>query len=257
MGDLGWRAGTVHGQARGAQVRVAIGSAFRNSAGGHLQRYFHQVDALRDLLKEHGHSLRVIAVEGDSVDNTRTELMRWAEYCVLALTIVTRNHGKRVFGSTEEPERMAALSYVGNGILESVLPEDDVLIYVESDLVWRAETMLSLINKLGFPEVQPMGGEVRTIDAISPLVFAGEAFYDIWAFRKSGHRFGPFKPYHGELLFDRATPVDSTGSCIVMRGEVARTCRIIDNEALVGFGRDVWAKGFALFADARERIDHP
>lgn len=238
-------------------MKVVIGSAFRNSAGVQLQRYFHQVDALRDLLKEEGHSLRVVAVEGDSVDNTRAELMRWAEYCTLALTIVTRNHGKRVFGSTEEPERMAALSYVGNGILESVLDEDDALIYVESDLVWRAETMRSLLNKLGQSVVLPQGGEVRRVDAISPLVFAAEAFYDIWAFRKSGHRFGPFHPYHGELLFDRPTPVDSTGSCIVMRGEVARTCRIIDNDALVGFGRDVWAKGFALYADAQERIDHP
>lgn len=238
-------------------MKVVIGSAFRNSAGYHLQRYFHQVDALRDLLKEHGHSLRVVAVEGDSADDTRHELMRWAEYCTLAMTIVTRNHGKRVFGSTEEPERMAALSYVGNGILESVLPEDDVLIYVESDLVWRPETMLRLLNQLGHSVVLPHGGEVRKIDAISPLVFAAEAFYDIWAFRKSGHRFGPFHPYHGELLFDRPTPVDSTGSCLVMRGDVARSCRIIDNEALVGFGRDVWAKGFALYADARERIDHP
>lgn len=232
-------------------MKVVIGSAFRNSAGYHLQRYFHQVDALRDLLKERGDSLRVIAVEGDSVDNTRDELMRWAEYCTLAVTIVTRNHGQRVFASTEEPERMTALSYVGNGILESVLLDDDVLIYVESDLVWRPEMMLRCIDQLDSKE------DIGTVNVVAPLCFAGEAFYDIWAFRKSGHRFGPFHPYHGELLFDRLTPVDSAGSCLVMQAQVARECRIVDNEALVGFGRDVWAKGFTLFVDARERIDHP
>lgn len=236
-------------------MRVVIGSAFRNSAGYHCQRYFTQVNALRDMLKERGDSLRVIAVEGDSVDDTRFDLMRWAEYLTLAVTIVTRNHGQRVFGSTEEPERMAALSRVGNGILESVHTEDEVLIYVESDLLWRPETLLRLIDQLGKPT--PCGDDVRTIDVISPLVFAGEAFYDIWAFRKSGHRFGPFKPYHGELDFDKPTPVDSTGSCLVMRAEVARQCRIVNGEALVGFCRDVWSKGFTVFADARERIDHP
>ena len=236
-------------------MRVAIGSAFRNSAGFHCDRYFRQVNELRDQLRERGDVLHVIAVEGDSTDDTQFALMRWAEYLTLSVRIVTRNHGKRVFGSTEEPERMAALSYVGNGILETVREEDDVLVYIESDLVWRPEPIIRLIDQLGI--LTQCGESERQIDAISPLIFAGDAFYDIWAFRKSGHRFGPFKPYHGELDFKRPTPCDSTGSCIVMRGEVARKCRIIDNDAMVGFGRDVWAKGFTLFCDARERIQHP
>ena len=236
-------------------MRVAIGSAFRNSAGFHCNRYFQQVNELREQLRDRGDTLRVIAVEGDSVDDTRFELMRWAEYLTLSVNIVTRNHGKRVFGSTEEPERMAALSYVGNGILESVYETDDVLVYVESDLKWRPEPIIRLIDRLGTST--ECGDDVRRIDVIAPLIFAGEAFYDIWAFRKNGHRFGPFKPYHGELDATRPTPVDSAGSCLVMRGEVARKCRIIDNEALVGFCRDVWNKGFTVFADARERIQHP
>lgn len=236
-------------------MKVAIGSAFRNSAGYHCNRYFRQVNELRDHLRERGDNLHVLAVEGDSIDDTRAEIMRWFEYLTLSGELITRNHGKRVFGSTEEPERMAALSYVGNGILESVHADDDVLIYVESDLVWRPEVIIRLMDRLN--TWGQCGEEARRIDVIAPLVFAGEAFYDIWAFRKNGHRFGPFKPYHGELLRDKPTPVDSAGSCLVMRGEVARSCRIIDNEAMVGFGRDVWAKGFTLFADARERIQHP
>jgi hypothetical protein len=231
-------------------MRVVIGSAFRNSAGYHLQRYFVQVNSLHEQLVAAGHSLRVVAVEGDSSDDTRFQIMRWAEHLNLSLHLETRNHGQRVFGSTEEPERMAALSYVGNGILESVREDDDVLVYVESDLVWRAEVIRSLVNKLG-----------AGVDVISPLVFAGEAFYDIWAFRKGGfedqYRFGPFHPFHPKLRFDHPTPMHSTGSCLVMKAEVARKCRIINNEALVGFCKDVYDKGFFLWADARERIQHP
>ena len=227
-------------------MKIAIGSAFRNSAGRHISRYMNQVDNLHSYLNTLGWQLRIIAVEGDSTDRTRQELTTFGQGLGIPFELVTRNHGKKVFGSTEEPERMKALSYVGNGILESVREEDDALIYVESDLLWSPTTMVSLLQKLG-----------PGIDCISPLIFAGQAFYDIWAFRKNGHRFGPFHPFHGDLKFDEPTACDSTGSCLVMKGEVARACRIIDDEALVGFGRDVWAKGFTLYCDARERIFHP
>jgi hypothetical protein len=228
-------------------MRIALGSAFRNSAKrGQLPRYFAQVVALRDALAEDGHTLRLIAVEGDSDDSTPRDLFKLAERYVLSIEVVTRNHGCPWFGSTEEPLRMEKLSWVGNGILETVRDHDEVLIYVESDLLWTPETMLRLIKQL-----QP------GIDVIAPMPFAGAAFYDIWAFRKNGHRFGPFAPYHGELKQDELTVVDSVGSCLVMRAEVARQCRIIENYALVGFCKDVWRKGFTVWCDARERVQHP
>jgi hypothetical protein len=124
--------------------------------------------------------------------------------------------------------------------------EDDVLVYVESDLVWDAPTIVRLVS-----QVKP------GTDVVAPLIFAGEHFYDVWAFRKNGARFGPFHPYHSELNHDGLTVVDSVGSCLIMRGEVARRCRIIDDEALVGFSRDVWAKGYNIHCDSRERVRHP
>jgi len=228
-------------------MKVAIGSAFRNSAArGQLHRYFQQVEHLHQLLQKRGDSLHVIAIEGDSVDNTHFELRRYSEYLMLAMQVVNRTHGCREWGSTEEPERMQKLSYVGNGILEHVHEDDDALIYVESDLVWQAPAIVRVLDKLK-----------EGVDVIAPMTFAGEAFYDIWAFRKNGHRFGPFHPYHGDLNLNELTTVDSAGSCLIMKGEVARKCRIIDGEALVGFSRDVWAKGFTLFCDPTERIQHP
>jgi len=228
-------------------MRVAVGSAFRNSSRNHhLDRYFDQVLRLRDILHSRGDFIRVIAVEGDSRDDTRAQLMSRALKSILSLCLHTRNHGCREWGSVESPERMEKLSYVLNGVLEGVHQEDEVLIYVESDLVWSPETFIRLIEQL-----KP------GVDVIAPLIFAGEHFYDVWGFRKNGARFGPFYPYHHELLEDQLTVVDSVGSSFVMRAEVARGCRSIDGEALVGLCRDVWAKHYSVYCDARERINHP
>jgi hypothetical protein len=228
-------------------VNIVLGSAFRNSSGHHMQRYFGQVDQLVSHLRMLGWNLRLIAVEGDSVDQTRKDLQTFATAVGVPIQIVVRNHGGPEYGSTEAPERMKALSYVGNGILENVREDDDVLVYAESDLLWRPQVVSKLVDKL----------KPREVDVVSPMPFAGQAFYDIWAFRKNGHRFGPFFPFHGELSFDGLTTMDSVGSFLVMRGEVARNCRIIDDEALVGFCRDVWAKGFTIKCDAGERVFHP
>lgn len=228
-------------------LRVAIGSAFRNSAArNQLTRYFRQVDALRTALQSRDSVLRLIAVEGDSIDNTRQQLMRMAEYANLPIELHIREHGCREWGSTEEPERLEKLSYVANGIFEGVYEHDDVLIYVESDLIWHPEVFLRLIDQL-----KP------GVDVIAPMTFAGEAFYDIWGFRKNGVRFGPFEPFHKEINLQELNQVDSVGSCLVMRAEVARRCRATHNMALVGFCQDVWDKGFTVNADPRERIYHP
>jgi acetyltransferase-like isoleucine patch superfamily enzyme len=108
-----------------------------------------------------------------------------------------------------------ALSFVGNGILELVRETDDVLVYVESDLIWNAGTVLQLIGDLQIPSV----------DVVAPLVFAGESFYDIWGFRgMDGERFSPAAPYHSSLAaggVETLAEISSAGSCLVMKGAVA------------------------------------
>jgi hypothetical protein len=42
-----------------------------------------------------------------------------------------------------------------------------------------------------------------------------------------------------------------------MRGEVARTCRIRDDYALVGFCTDARHNGYSVWVDPHERIQHP
>lgn len=224
-------------------VRIAVGSLFRNSAGRQVHRWLDQVAALRTYLKTD--VVRAIAVEGDSTDDTRAHLVQGAAKRGLQLDLRTCNHGGPVYGSTESPARMAALSRVGNELLAGVDDNDDLLVYVESDLIWNPRTIAALTACVR-----------RRVDVVAPLIFAGANFYDVWAFRKSGIRFGPFPPYHHELAPTGVTLVDSAGSCLVMRAEVARKIRF-DGNALVGWCDAARAAGYTIGVAAELRVEHP
>ena len=240
MGDLGRVPGEVSREKKGYFVIVAVGSAFRN-ARHYLPRYFAQVAQLAEHLYP-SCSVRVIAAEGDSVDGTR-ECLRG-----VGAEVVACDHGQPWFGSTEAPERFAALSRVGNAVFGAVRESDDVLVYVESDLVWTASTVKALVNMA----LSRRDG----FDVFAPLIFAGANFYDVWAFRKNGARFGPFPPYHPEVN-GQLTEVDSAGSCLVMRAEVARRCRIRNNYCLVGWCEDARVNGYRIAVDPLLRVEHP
>jgi hypothetical protein len=227
-------------------VNIVVGSAFRNSAY-RLRGYFDRVLALaRHAGPEH--TVTVIAAEGDSTDGTRAALCGWRSPQV-SLHIVPCDHGGRWFGSTEEKDRMVALSSVGNAIFDAVPETADVLVYVESDLIWDAHTIGTLIDMALRQE--------EDFDVLAPLVFAGECFYDVWGFRDlTGARFGPFKPYSSQLRAG-LTEVSSVGSCLVMRGAVARSVRIRNDYCLVGWCEEARALGYRIGVHPGLRIAHP
>lgn len=224
-------------------MNVALGSAFRNSQYS-LKRYFKQVKALVDFVGDR-HRLRLMAAEGDSTDHTKLCL---SQTKVLPIEIVDVTHHGPVFGSTEAPDRLATLSRMWNILLNHVRETDDIFLYVESDLLWDATTLGSLIDRAAAWE--------DGFDVFAPLVFAGENFYDVWGFRKDGARFGPFPPYHSGLN-GRHTEVDSVGSCMAMRGNVARKCRIRNDYAIVGWCEDVRNHGYHIAACSDLKIRHP
>jgi hypothetical protein len=229
-------------------MNVVLGSAFRNAAGPQIGRWSSQCCSLEMRLESWNISFRMIAVEGDSTDNTTNQLLD-LQIAGAPLSIIHHNHGKRVFGSTEESDRLEALSEVGNAILSSVKKDDDILIYVESDLIWTADVVIYLI-----------GAVMSGYDVIAPMIFAGENFYDIFVYRGlDGERFSPFSPYHLSLLTDSSLPVEveSVGSCLVMKAEVARKCRIKDSRALLGFCKDARERGYRIWVDKMQRIEHP
>jgi len=234
-------------------MNIAIGSAFRSSTH-YLPRYFSQVSQLKQLVAGK-HSVRVIAVEGDSQDDTRNALCRFAGTFGVNIEVRVFNHGQPWFGSTEAPERMYHLSGVGNAILDGVKAEDDVLVYVESDLLWDAPTIATLVE---CAHVQWRG-----YDIVSPLIFAGECFYDVYAFRGlDGERFAPFKPYHKSMHEYFWTEVSSVGSCLVMRADVARgtehkqAIRMVRG-ALPEFCTNARLEGYRIGVNPLLRVHHP
>lgn len=167
----------------------------------------------------------------------------------LNLTLVNRDNGSQWFGSIDHPDRWTAISYVCNGIFEQVRNTDDALIYVESDLIWDPATMLKLLERVQEPP----------IDACAAMCFWRDTptFYDTWGHRKDGVRFQSFPPYHPNVNGE-VTEIDSAGSCIVMRGLVARNARFTPPEmGIVGFCNDLRGRGFKLWLDPQTKVMHP
>lgn len=241
-------------------MNIVVASAHRNSysAGGgrQLSRWLDQIQQLRYALLSVDR-LRVIAAEGDSTDNTRRMLINGARTRRQDLTVVDCSHGGPMYGSVEDPRRMSSLSRVANTIFDSVREDEDVLVYVESDLIWRASTILSLIVLLNQDQDKNQDNDER-VDIIAPLVFAGEYFYDVWGFRGlDGQRFAPVAPYHSSLQSEGLTEVSGVGSCLVMRGDVARQVRIKDDGALVGWCKSAREMGYRIHVASEYRVEHP
>jgi hypothetical protein len=229
---------------------VVMLSAFRNPLPSQLDRYFKQASAYRDALKERGWNFRLALVEGDSTNNAVwTGIHRRIVQYGLSANLQDASHGGPEFGSVVNEERFKALSIVGNKMLSLVETQDDIVVYVESDLIWHEQTMLHLGSQL----------LDHDLDIVSPLIMAGENFYDVWAFRGiDGAMFAPFKPYHSTLKHPSGlASVNSVGSCLVMKAEVARLCRIIHDNCLVGFCEDARNKGYRVWVDSRVKVNHP
>lgn len=222
-------------------MNIVVGSAFRNCAPS-IARYFKRIDALEKHAGLNNH-VRVVAVEGDSVDRTRELLETYRGY--FDLEIITCNHGKRKFSSTEDEDRLVALSKVGNAIFGGVRDTDEVLLYVESDLLWDPHAVGTLID---------LAADRRFgIDVWGPRVMAGKAFYDVWGFRHlDGTRFSPFEESRGG-----AFEVSSIGSCLAMRAEIARQVRITDDYCLVGWCKNARAAGYRIGCYWDAQVNHP
>lgn len=227
-------------------MRITVVSSFRNMAG-RIEPYFARVCALQS--HAGAAMVRVIAVEGDSTDGTAAELARAAGRMAVPLTLVEHSHGKRVFGSTEEPERLRALTGVMMAGMDAVESADDGVIVVESDLLWHPHQVGSVLDLA----MRREGG----FDVVAPMVFAGRHFYDTWGFRKGGERFGPFRPHHSALTVVGLTEMDSVGSCLAMRGEVARRVRPIGDEAIVSWCAGARAAGYRIAVAPEFSVEHP
>jgi hypothetical protein len=224
-------------------MNVTIVSCFRN-ATGYIPRYFDQVGALAKALAARGDWLKLILGYGDSTDGTGEMLFEEAQFSLDAL-LVDCSHGGREFGSIENPQRFKQLAYVGNKLLDCVPPQADVVGIVESDLIWDAATLVRLIDHLA------------EVPAVAPMIMDGpNSFYDVFAFRRDGVRFTKTSPYYPGLngqLFQ----VDSAGSVLFVRGELARKARLTDGEAIIGWCRQINEYGGSIWLDPTQAVEHP
>lgn len=215
---------------------IAVGSIFRD-AYPYLARYFRQIGDLEQAL---GKPVRLLLVEGDSTDPTWNVLEQYM--AGRDGQLIKRAHGGPKWGSIDDRARWRALSWCCNGVLEAVTDET-ALIYVESDLIWYPQTMLRLLDAL---ETKP---------AVAAMSFTSSGhFYDTYGHRKDGLAFSPFPPYHPAWNPEHLFTIDSAGSCIAMRGDVAKRARFGDDDCVLGLGRSIWAMGESLWIDPKTSV---
>ena len=213
---------------------------------GRIARY---LDRVKTLQEDGRHAIRVVAVEGDSFDRTAEELVELSSAMGVRLSVETHNHGKRMFASTEDADRMEAMTGVLMAGMGAVAPEDDIVVYVESDLLWNAETIFDLIE---------IARRKELVDIIAPMIYSAPGiFYDIFVYRMNGRRFVPLPPYHSDLSPSGITEIDSVGSCLAMRSEIARTVVPAGKVGLISWCEGARSAGWRIGVDVDLAIKHP
>jgi len=230
-------------------MRVTCLSMF-NNATGYLPRYFEQMARLRAALQADGHYLQLLLVEGDSTDDTWPQMHSEVEQYHFHATMWQHHHGQPLRRGTGHPERLANLSRIWNEMLDGVSPHADVVVIVESDLVWQPETMLQLIQR------SREDGGIHCA-----MVWLGDEgsdlFYDIYLYRRNGVKFLNDAPYHADLVMGEPLILDCAGSCLVMPGSIARAHRTTAREELMGLCNSARAVGHAVILDSDLSIYQP
>lgn len=230
-------------------MNVTLCSAFRN-ASSYLNEYIWREFRLRMALTERGDSLSLILAEGDSVDDTAEALLD--EYAnVAGVLLVKCDHGGPDYGPVVNADRFANLAKVWNAIWQRIPQDADAVIFVESDLIWEPSTLLALLDDLWYAP------------CVVPLVLLRRDgwpegyWYDSWAYWRRGEQVRVMPPYFDGMDDDTdLLELDSAGSCLVMRGDVARGLVWPAEDVVVGICRQIRERGGSVWLDARQRVIH-
>lgn len=229
---------------------ISLMSCFRNSSK-YIKRYCHQMKALQDILEDRGHTLHLTLGYGDSRDKTDEILFdECLRYSKFDCSLVDVKHGGRNYGSVVHPVRFKQLSYIANKLWDAMPRDAGIVGLVESDLIWQAESLASL---LAYVEGQ---GEALIL---SPVVLhLNNFFYDSWAFCSSSQNFKGRYPYHPNFLAsERYMKMDSVGSVVIMQGELGRILRWPEEDVVVGLCRSATELGATILMDKETKVYHP
>lgn len=220
---------------------IYLASSFRNAAR-YVERHVMQTALLSLKLSAMGHRLHCVWGEGDSTDGTREALAFAAYGSGVRAKLVDVSHGGPEFGSVVDAQRFRQLAYVGNKLWAEIPADADAVVWVESDLMWDASTLVALVEASEqAPVVAPM--VLRRALGAPPL------FYDTWAARKEGQHFRGRWPYHPALKRAHAELVemDSVGSCVALRKGVGVGLHWPEEDVIVGLCRQVRERGGSVW----------
>jgi len=228
-------------------MNITLISPFRNAIG-YIERYFNQVDRLRDMLTGFGHDFFGIWGEGDSTDKTQRYIHLFQYDFNLAGVVVDCTHGGPAFGSVVDPQRFLQCAYACNLLLMRIPQDADIVVWADSDIEWEPETILNLIDA------------TKEYPAIAPLVllrregWPADSFYNTFDFRIDGKHFTHEPPYHPKL--DGITQVDSAGSVLVMRGDLARKVHFTAQSVIVGLCAQIYQNGGSVWIEPKSKCFH-
>lgn len=215
-------------------MKITIISAFRD-ASWYIKRYCEQMEKLQEVLNRSHHSLHLLLGYGDSRDKTGEILFEECSHR-FATDLIDVSHGGLHYGSIVHPARFKQLAYVGNKLWSAIPEDSDVVGLVESDLIWQPYVISSLAVTVGPKQIY------------APMVYHEDGrFYDTWAFRKDGIRFSNHRPFHPTLGRDNCTLMESVGSVLFMKSDLARKLTWSEEDVVVGlcnqareFGSQIW-----------------
>ena len=214
-------------------MKLTVCSIFRDSVG-YVPRYFHQIDRLREHV-----DVNLVLAEGDSTDETMDHLLRLVEPPDVLLHVA---HGGAKYGSIDHPVRWDQIASVVRPVIERALRDDpDMVMWVESDLVWDTGNMLRLIDG------------AKNGRAVAPMALAegSKRFYDVWGYRVAKVGFNAYEPYWpGQPeTEDGYVKIDSCGSCFVTP-EPERHLRTWSGHWPFGAAGELWL-------DTAAEVRHP
>ncbi len=189
--------------------------------------------------------LRIVAVEGDSSDDTWDQLQAWAAQDE-RVTLGKCDLGKPHYGSIVHPERFQVLATVFNAALNLVdLEWSDYVLFLPGDIEYQPELLAQLV--------------VEGLDVLAPFSYQSGYFYDIWGFTADGRMFGKFTELDAFLHYgDRPIVMDTVGGTVLLsRAVLAAGCRYTAEEVDRGLCRQARLLGFEISGHPGVQVYHP
>ena len=218
---------------------VTIVSPFRDCAAK-VNAYFDRILSI-----QYAKRLRIIAVEGDSKDNTYDALDSWRAgpfYDVIAL--VKCDTGRPHYGSIVNAERFRTLATVFNAGLDAVdLDWSDFVLMLPSDILYQPDLLTRLV--------------ALDKDIVAPFTWKHGIFYDTWAWSMNDSFFLNFQR-QGSDLGDKPLKMTTIGGTALFRAEVLRAgVRYGLEDVDRGFCYQARKLGFTVWADPTTHVEHP